>query len=262
MLALSDPFSHNSAIDSLGSQMTLPTSQAATQFQSLQQATIQEQQQAQSILYSNGSVPNIGELQQQQQMQPASYTNGTIPMTGELQQFQHQMRPTLYPNGIIPTMGAPQQLQQQMQPALYSDGTISSMGAPLQQQQQMQPGVFPNGSMPSMGAGSQSLGPLPPAPWDMQSMQNPQPMVFAYGQQADVQFGDQRRATCSLATPDDISRKTQGLSLEDDGYTSFFQGSSASYLQQKKPSKAEDKLFGDLVSIAKTKSKPSSTPTT
>ncbi|XP_031493784.1 TOM1-like protein 9 [Nymphaea colorata] len=300
MLALSDPFSHNSAIDSLGSQMTLPTSQAATQFQSLQQATIQEQQQAQSILYSNGSVPNIGELQQQQQMQPASYTNGTIPMTGAPQQFQHQMQPTLYPNGIIPTMGAPQQLQQQMQPTLYSNGTISSMGAPLQQQQQMQPGFFPNGSMPSMGPpqfeqaaylqgvhmnqshpawggqvapimntqqqtfvyGSQSVGPLPPAPWDMQSMQSPQPLAFAYGQQAEVQFGDQRQATYSMATPDDISRRTQGLSLQDDRYTSSFQGSSAAYLQPKKPAKAEDKLFGDLVSIAKTKSKPSSTPAT
>ncbi|CAN6456514.1 unnamed protein product [Victoria cruziana] len=300
MLALSDPFSHNSDTDSLGSQITLPTPQTATQFQTLPQATIQEQQQAQSALYSNGSIQNTGDLQQQQQMQPVSYTNGTMPMTGEPHQFQQQMQPMLYPSGVIPTMGTPQHLHQQMQPSLYSNGTVPSIGTSLQQQQQMQPGVFANGSMPSMGPpqfeqaaylqgvhmnqshpawgaqvapimnmqqqpfvyGSQNVGSLPPAPWDIQPMQGPQPMGFAYGQQAEVPFGDQRRPTYSLAAADDLSQRTRGLSLQDDRYSSSFQGSSAAYLQPKKPPKAEDKLFGDLVSMAKTKSKPSSTTAT
>ncbi|KAL7166321.1 hypothetical protein ACSBR2_037070 [Camellia fascicularis] len=91
-------------------------------------------------------------------------------------------------------------------------------------------------------------------PQQMQSGQmaymNPQQMYsnqmagygygYGYGQQQNAQFLDQRM---------------YGLSVRDDGAlrSPYQQQSTPSYVPPGKPSKAEDKLFGDLVDIAKFK---------
>ena len=69
--------------------------------------------------------------------------------------------------------------------------------------------------------------------------------VYGYGQQQNPQFLDQRMS---------------GLSIRDDSAlrNSSYQPSFPSYVPSEKPSKPEDKLFGDLVDIAKFK--PTKTP--
>lgn len=81
---------------------------------------------------------------------------------------------------------------------------------------------------------------------------------FGYGQQPDAQFYSPLRATYPYSTPNELSQRTYGLSLHDNvnylSNSSYGMPSSSSYLQQpNKPLKPEDKLFGDLVNIAKTK---------
>lgn len=80
-----------------------------------------------------------------------------------------------------------------------------------------------------------------------------------YGQQPATQYYDQR-APYPCVSPNQISQRMYGLSLKDNNnymnMTSSYHipTSSTSYSQQSdRPSKPEDKLFGDLVNLAKSK---------
>lgn len=68
---------------------------------------------------------------------------------------------------------------------------------------------------------------------------------YGYGQQQGAQY---------------LDRRMYGLSVTDDnGMRNSYQLSTSSYVPPSKPSKPEDKLFGDLVDMAKLK--PTSKPT-
>ncbi|XP_039164181.1 TOM1-like protein 9 isoform X2 [Eucalyptus grandis] len=79
-----------------------------------------------------------------------------------------------------------------------------------------------------------------------QQMYGSQVAAYGYGQQG-AQYLDQRM---------------YGLSVRDDSSlrNSSYQVSTSSYVLPMKPSKPEDKLFGDLVDMAKVKSSAKSTP--
>ncbi|POO03949.1 GAT domain containing protein [Trema orientale] len=79
-----------------------------------------------------------------------------------------------------------------------------------------------------------------------QQMYGQQMAGYGYGQQQGPQYLEQRM---------------YGLSVRDDnGFRNSYQVSTSSYVPPSKPSKPEDKLFGDLVDIAKFKS-PTTKPT-
>ncbi|XP_008775806.2 TOM1-like protein 9 isoform X2 [Phoenix dactylifera] len=95
-------------------------------------------------------------------------------------------------------------------------------------------------------------------------MQGGQLILYGYGQQPEAQFYDQRRPMYLSAGANELSRRMYGLSMQDNSIymnmtPSYQTPTSSSYLQQSsKPTKPEDKLFGDLVNMAKSKpNKPS-----
>ncbi|THU53494.1 hypothetical protein C4D60_Mb10t15010 [Musa balbisiana] len=84
--------------------------------------------------------------------------------------------------------------------------------------------------------------------------------AYRYGQQPGAQFYDPARPAYPYSTPNELAHRMYGLSMQDNSAyaskSSSYQmpTSSSSYLQQpNKVPKPEDKLFGDLVNIAKTK---------
>ncbi|KAL1353098.1 hypothetical protein HN51_017029 [Arachis hypogaea] len=97
-------------------------------------------------------------------------------------------------------------------------------------------GPYMGGMMPNqMQAG-------PVASMYPQQMYGNQFMGYGYGQQQGVPY---------------IEHQMYGLSVRDDGgLRSSYQSSTTSYAPSGKPSKPEDKLFGDLVDMAKVKPKP------
>ncbi|CAD5194596.1 unnamed protein product [Musa acuminata subsp. malaccensis] len=84
---------------------------------------------------------------------------------------------------------------------------------------------------------------------------------YGYGQQPGAQFYDPMRPTYPYYTPNALGQTMYGLSVQDNNTyaskaSSYQMPTSSSYLQNSnKPSKPEDKLFGDLVSLAKNKAK-------
>lgn len=75
-----------------------------------------------------------------------------------------------------------------------------------------------------------------------QQMYRNQYMGYGYDQQQGVPY---------------IEQKMYGMSVRDDSaLRNPYQASTASYAPSGKPSKPEDKLFGDLVDMAKVKPKP------
>ncbi|KAI7994759.1 TOM1-like protein 9 [Camellia lanceoleosa] len=105
------------------------------------------------------------------------------------------------------------------------------------------------GGQQPMGVYPQQMQSGLPALMYPQQMYNNQ-MVgygYGYGQQQNAQFLDQRMS---------------GLSVTDDGVlrNSSYQTSTPSYVLPGRPTKPEDKLFGDLVDIAKIKPTAKTTP--
>ncbi|RWW00090.1 hypothetical protein GW17_00036965 [Ensete ventricosum] len=94
-----------------------------------------------------------------------------------------------------------------------------------------------------------------------QSMQGVRLTGYGFGQQPDAQYYDPMRSTYPYSNPTELSHGMYGLSMQANNST--YEGNNSSYqmmpissssLQQpNKPMKPEDKLFGDLVSMAKTR---------
>ena len=92
------------------------------------------------------------------------------------------------------------------------------------------------------GMVSHQMQPGPMASMYPQQMYGNQYMGYGYGQQQGVPY---------------IEQQMYGLSVRDDsGLRNSYQPSTTSYVPSAKPSKPEDKLFGDLVDMAKVKPKP------
>ncbi|KAF8400810.1 hypothetical protein HHK36_014112 [Tetracentron sinense] len=286
ILALSDMFSQNkSTTDSFNSPSTNPAGQTFHSTPQFQQQQIL--QAPQSPFYSNGSAPNTGLPQYEQSL----YTHGSNPAwNGQVaQQQQQQQQQPVYgaqSSGALPPP------PWEAQPAESSQLVGTHYPQPMQVTQVMvthsqpgQSGTHPRpmgndqavgmyvqpitsghlaaihnqpiqsnhlvGIHPQPFQGGQMMGMLP------QSMQgghlafmHPQPMQsnqlagYGYGQLSQAQFVEQGMYGFSVR---------DGSALRNASYQV-----STSYLPPSKPSKPEDKLFGDLVDFAK--SKPKTTP--
>lgn len=153
---------------------------------------------------------------------------------------QPQSVPTSQAGGMQPQpmpnfqVGAAMQLQHSqftgLQPQVEQGSHYAGMYLPLQNSQ-----MYPQQMLGGQGAQAMS--------------------GYAYGQQPDAQFYDPTRSPYPYSTPNELSYRMHGLSVQDhNAYASNASASSSSYLQHSsKPSRPEDKLFGDLVTMAKTK---------
>ncbi|XP_058074325.1 TOM1-like protein 9 [Magnolia sinica] len=163
---------------------------------------------------------------------PQSMQGGQLaPMHSQPIQSGGVMYPQQMQGGQLAGM-YPQQMQGVqvggMYPQQMQGGQLAGMYP-----QQMQGGQFV-GMYPQPVQYGQQVGMYP------QLMQGGQMAGYGYGQQPGTQFLEQRM---------------YGLSMQDDSryMNTSYQMTSSTYVQPIKPAKPEDKLFGDLVNIAKTK---------
>ncbi|KAJ6818403.1 target of Myb protein 1-like [Iris pallida] len=186
--------------------------------------------------------------------------------TPQLQQMQTGqmggMQPQIMQSGQLGGL-QPQPMQNGqfggMQPQPMQNGQFGGMQPqPMQSNHYMgmNPSPMQNqvgGMYPQPMQGGQFAGTMP-----QQAVYAGQMMAYGYGQQPEAQFYDQRRYSYPYGSPSELSQRMNDLSMQDNSaYTSpsyVHVPSSSSYLQQSnRPSKPEDKLFGDLVSMAKSK---------
>ncbi|KAJ4950037.1 hypothetical protein NE237_026869 [Protea cynaroides] len=275
ILALSDMFSqNNNGTDSFNSQavyqggLTYPSS---PQFS--QQRPVQSPR---SPFYSNGGTSNMGLTQYEHSPYGNTAWNGQVPQDMNHQQQQpiygaqssgalppppwetaqtefNQMAGTQYPQPLHLTqvvINSPQPAQNYqpvgnehamgmyMQP-ITSNQLAAINNQPIQGYQQvgMYPQQFQAGQMMGMLPQRMHAGLL--TSMNQMPMQNN--MGYGYGQPMESQYLEQRM---------------YGLSVQDDSAlrNSSYVGPT-SYLPLSKPSKPEDKLFGDLVDMAKLKPK-------
>ncbi|XP_064959550.1 TOM1-like protein 9 isoform X1 [Musa acuminata AAA Group] len=204
------------------------------------------------------------------------------PVQNEMPGLQHQplqtdqlsVHPLSVQTGQLRGMQAQPMLGSQlggMQPQQTSGGQLVGMPP----QHMMGPQL--TGLQPQVVQGDQFVGMYPPMQnSQMRAMYPPQifgghmvgmgqqPMQgtgYGYGQQPGAQFYDPMRPTYPYYTPNALGQRMYGLSVQDNNTyaskaSSYQMPTSSSYLQNSnKPSKPEDKLFGDLVSLAKNKAK-------
>ncbi|KAK7293865.1 hypothetical protein RJT34_16742 [Clitoria ternatea] len=285
-LVLFDMFSNgNNAPTSANTQLAQPTniSGQASPFapQFLQQQTVISQ----GGFYPNGNVPNAGSPQYEQslytqstgpawngqvaqQQQPPSPVYGTPQSSGSLPpppweaqpadsgspvvagaqypQPQHypQVVMTHVQSGAHPhgpqTMGNDQAVGMYMQPNANSH--MSAMNNHVGSHQMgLQPQHIQGVAGPYMGMVSHQMQGGPGIPMYPQQMYGNQYMGYGYGQQQGVPY---------------IEQQMYGMSIRDDSALRNSNQVSTSYAPSGKPSKPEDKLFGDLVDMAKVKPKP------
>ncbi|RWW01908.1 hypothetical protein GW17_00035032 [Ensete ventricosum] len=126
-----------------------------------------------------------------------------------------------------------------LQPQVVQGGQFVGMYPPMQNSQMraMYPPQMFGGHMVGMG---------------QQPMQGGQLTGYGYGPEPGAQFYDPMRPTYPYYTPNALGQRTYGLSVQDNNTyaneaSSYQMPTSSSYLQNSnKPSKPEDKLFGDL----------------
>ena len=278
-LVLFDMFSNGNNVPS-----PVNTQPIAPQFQ--QQTII-----SQGVFYPNGSMPNVGSPRHEQslyaqstgpawngqvmqQQQPPSPVYGTTQSGGSFPPPPWETQPA--DNGSpIASSQYPQPLQvtqmvvTHVQSAALSQGPqatghdqgagmymhpnashISTMNNQVQSNQLgLQPQYFQGAAGPYMGMvphqmqngyGNQFVG------HGYQQMYGNQFVGHGYGQQQGLQY---------------VEQQMYGLSVKDDNaLRNPYQVSAASYVPSGKASKPEDKLFGDLVDMAKVKPKSTQGP--
>ncbi|KAJ4842973.1 hypothetical protein Tsubulata_017443 [Turnera subulata] len=241
----------------------------------------------QSGIYTNGNVPNMGSPRYEQSvyMQVSSPTwNGHLP--------QHQQQPAspVYgaqnseslpppPWEAQPTeSGSPVAGTQYPQPLQVAQVVVTQAPAmpngmhmqgpqPMRNDQAvgmyvqpMATGHFPGynnhalqsnqfvGMHPQAIQGGQYMGMVPQLPAQAGMMTPMYPQQMYGNQMAGYGYGQQQ-------VPQYLEQQMYGLSVRDESglKNSTYQVSTSSYVPPMKPSKPEDKLFGDLVDIAKFK---------
>ncbi|PSR91792.1 TOM1-like protein [Actinidia chinensis var. chinensis] len=258
-VALVDPFSHSN-----NNQPVSPVGQAYTSTPQYQQQQ-QNFQPPQTAVYPNGIGPNMMVPQYEQSI----YTQGANPAWNV--QISPQQQPPLSVHGAQssslppppweaqPTDNHQPEGSQYPQP-LHATQVVATHSQPIPITHQ---GFQPMGNDQMAGMhiqNNQLVGPHPQPIPGGQSMgvypQQQMPFIYpqqmygnqmagfgygyGYGQQQNPQFLDQRMS---------------GLYVRDDSAlrNSSYQPSISSYVPSGKPLKPEDKLFGDLVDIAKFK---------
>ncbi|KAF7817136.1 TOM1-like protein 9 [Senna tora] len=277
-LVLFDVFSNgNNAPTSVNTQPTQPTSvtgQTSPLGPHFQQQTFMSPQ---GGFYANGNVLNVGSPRYEQ----SPYSQSNVPAWNGQVAPQQQQQPSSSPvygaqsseslppppwevqpmdNGS-PVAGTqyPQSLQSgshpQGLPALGNDhvgmymqpnanSPMSSMNSHAGQSSPL--GLHPQHIQgitgPYMGMVSPQMQAAPMASMYPQQMYGNQFLGYGYGQQQAVPY---------------LEQQMYGLSVRDDnGLRNSYPVSAPSYVPPGKPSKPEDKLFGDLVDMAKVKPKP------
>ncbi|XP_029127807.1 TOM1-like protein 9 isoform X2 [Cajanus cajan] len=255
------------------------TSPLAPQFQQ-QQTFI-----SQGVFYPNGSVPNVGSPRYEQspftqstgpswngqvvqQQQPRSPVYGTE-SSGSFPPPPWEAQPTdtdspvassQYPHPLQVTQMVMTQIQHPLGPqamghdqavGMYMHPNASHMSTMNNPAQNNQFGLLPQHIQgvpgPYMGMVSHQMHNSPVVSMYPQQMYGNQFVGYGYGQQPGVQY---------------LEQQMYGLSVRDDGaLRNSYQVSATSYVPPGKPSKPEDKLFGDLVNMAKVKPKPAPDPT-
>ncbi|XP_028802165.1 TOM1-like protein 9 [Neltuma alba] len=234
----------------------------------------------QGAFYANGSVPNVASLHFEQPLYPQS----TGPAwNGQLAQQQQQStaspvyaaqsseslppppweaQPTdngspVAGSSYPPSLQVSQVVMTHVQSGAHTQG-IPALGNDQVGSMYMQPsanshvihsnpmGLHPQhiqgGAGPYMGMVSPQLQAAPVASMYPQQIYGNQFSGYGYGQQQGVPY---------------LEQQMYGLSVRDDnGLRNPYQVSSSPYVPPGRPSKPEDKLFGDLVDMAKVKSKP------
>jgi len=160
--------------------------------------------------------------------------------------------------------GTPEQMQVNQQMGMFLSPLQSSQQSgmvPLQMQNDRLPSTFSqpmqNGLQPGMHPSWMQNNQVP-GPFSQQ-VQGGRPTGYTgYMQQQPRALYDQRQSYPSYSSPNEISQGMYGLSVQNNGtYANAgpsYQTPTSPYMQQfKKPSRPEDNLFGDLVSMAKTK---------
>ncbi|KAJ6732461.1 TOM1-LIKE PROTEIN [Salix purpurea] len=206
-------------------------------------------------VYQNGSSPNMGPPQYEQSVYmqaPGPAWNGHLP------QQQQQPASPVYgaqssgslppppweaqPADTSPVTGAqyPQSMQVTQMAVTPSQPppSVNNQSAPSNQFLGMNPHAMQGGQYMGMYPQHMQAGPM--ASMYPQQMYGNQMAGYGYGPQQGTQFLEQRM---------------HGLSVRDDNglRNSSYQVSTTPYVPSGKPSKPEDKLFGDLVDISKFK---------
>ncbi|GMH06988.1 hypothetical protein Nepgr_008828 [Nepenthes gracilis] len=288
-LALVDMFSvGSSAPSSSAAQPAFPAGQSYPP--AFQQQQPQLQQSSQLSSYPNGITPNIGfsyeqsgypqapnpswnsqTLQQPSSLGQEAQNGGTLPPPPWESQPDNSPPPfaSQYPPSMQVALG--EQQSPQLGPQLGSNDhvagtyfqpvTASQLSMIDNMQSNQMASMYPQ---PIQGGQMMMMGMLP-QPMQMQ-MQGGQmayihPSQMYGNQMAGYGYGYAQQQGIQL-----LGNRMHGLSVRDDsavGINTSYQSSMSSYLPpMKQPSKAEDKLFGDLVDMAKLKTvKPTSSRT-
>ncbi|KAF8034864.1 hypothetical protein BT93_C1017 [Corymbia citriodora subsp. variegata] len=288
-LVLFDVFSDSnnqpSNINAQSGYSTTQSNPSTPQFQ--QQQNLQAPQLG---VYANGSMPNMGSnqhdqspysqssvpgwnghnLQQQQPPSPvygAQTSDSLPPPPWEAQSVENsQVMGTQYPQPmqgsqvVVPhAQPAPSGLRPQ---APYPMGNEQAMGMYMQPvagghmpllNNQVVPTSQMLGLQPQPIQGGPYMG-MVPQPMQVGQMAYMYPQQMYGGQMAAYGYGQQGAQY--------LDQRMYGLSVRDDSSlrNSSYQVSTSSYVPPMKPSKPEDKLFGDLVDMAKVKSSAKATP--
>ncbi|MQL75005.1 hypothetical protein Taro_007377, partial [Colocasia esculenta] len=147
--------------------------------------------------------------------------------------------------GQMPSMQGGQLLPMQIQMPPMQGGQLAPMQGQMLMQGGQVPVMYPNGMM-----GAQVPGML----HFQQPMQAGHMGGYGYGQLPEMQYYDHRIAH-PFGGSNEITNRMYGLSMQENSgqmNTSSYQVATSS-LQANRPSRPEDKLFGDLVNMAKTK---------
>ncbi|CAJ1973870.1 unnamed protein product [Sphenostylis stenocarpa] len=238
---------------------------------------------SQGVFYPNGGVPNVGSPRYEQspymqstgpswngqvaqQQQPPSPVYGTTsggsfpPPPWEAQPIDNEspVAGSQFPQPLQVTQVVMTHIQSPAHPqgsqavghdqavGIYMQPNASHMSTINSNVQSNQLGLYPQRiqgvNSPYMGMASHPMHNSPVAYMYPQQMYGNKFVGYGYGQQPGVQY---------------VEQQMYGLSLRDDGaLRNSYQVSSASYVPSGKPTKPEDKLFGDLVNLAKVKPKP------
>uniref|UniRef100_A0A0D9UYS8 VHS domain-containing protein n=1 Tax=Leersia perrieri TaxID=77586 RepID=A0A0D9UYS8_9ORYZ len=219
-----------------------------------------EAQSAPSSEVSNGQLGGMQSLP----TPSASQIGGMQPLQPQMNHMGVQQAQPMYNNGTMlpPAMQPSQPTVTQMQPGFGNQyGSLPPHSMPGMQFAGMQPSLMP-GAQPVMMYAQPMMG-MQFAAMPRPQMYGPHMSQYRLVQQQAAQYYSQSQGRPTYYTGmNDFSQKMSGLSMQDNSYmgmnSSSYQttpSSSASMGQPLKPSKPEDKLFGDLLSIAKTKQK-------
>ncbi|GAU21197.1 hypothetical protein TSUD_11140 [Trifolium subterraneum] len=245
----------------------------------------QQQQQtfaSQGGFYPNGNVPNAGSPQYEQsphtqstapawngqvpEQQPANpygaQTSGSLPPppweaqpedNGSSVAGAQYAQPPQYSHMAMPHVQStanhqgPQAMSYGQAGGMYMqpnpNGHMSAVNNQVGSNQfGMHPQHIQGAAGPYMGMASHQTQGGPGVPMYPQQMYGNQFAGYGYGQQQGVQY---------------VEQQMYGLSVRDDSYLRHSNQVPTPYVPSGRPSKPEDKLFGDLVDMAKVKPKPS-----